>query len=142
LDIGLGLLLLAFTWQLITQASTRDGFLSWRWLGQSVEVTDKINPLFRLLHKGFGVDPQAAYRWTNALSMLLTFGVPIGLALLTWKRPLRLALCLGAVLLGNAFYTTGADKNTLYRDRSYFGILRVMREVDYFFPEKAGDEKG
>jgi len=150
-DIGLAALLLVFTWLLIKHASERDGWLSWRliWdperVSMATERNMKFNPLFRFIHKSLGFKDVAAYTVTNLLSLLLTFGVPIGLALLTWKRPMRLALCFGAVLLGHAFYEAGADERTLYRDRSYFGLLRVLEEKDFYNPQpgaaKGGDEQ-
>jgi hypothetical protein len=131
LDIGLAALLLVFSWLLISQASDPN---SWNWMRlfdpreQGAMEENMLNPLFRFVHKGMGVSPANAYSYAHALSILLVYGVPIGLALLTWKRPTRLALCLGAVMLGNAFYEAGADERTLYRDRSYFGLLRVLEE--------------
>ncbi len=142
LDIGLGVLLLAFSWFLIRNSATADGLLSWQWLHPSrVDLTTKYNPLFRLLYKGFGVEVNSAYKWTRSLALLLTFGVPIGLALLTWKRSFRLALCLGAVILANALYQEEADTKTLYRDRSYFGILHVLEETRNY-AQKADDDPG
>jgi hypothetical protein len=145
LDFLLAALLLLFTWQVITQATEREGMLGWRLLydpdriADAAARNDKLNPLFRVMHKTLGLNPASAYTWTNILSLLLTFGLPIGLALLTWKRPLRLALCFGAVLLGNAIYEHNADERILYRDRSYFGILRVMQQVESYSSPK-GDE--
>jgi hypothetical protein len=132
LDVGLGLLLLAFTWLLITKASEREGW-NWRTVldpqrdSRAAEI-NPLNPLYRLASKTFGLQATSAFEVANVLSLLLIFGVPIGLGLLTWKRPLRLACCFGAVLLANSFYEVGADDRTLYRDRSYFGILRVIED--------------
>ena len=135
LDIGLGVLLLGFTWFLISDSTNREGWFSLQWISRSLEYSNKYNPLFRLINKGFGIEANSAAVYTGRLAYFLVFGVPTVLALLTWKRPLRLALCLGAVVLANALCQTRADKDTLYRDRSYFGILRVVQETDYMEPE-------
>jgi hypothetical protein len=143
-DIGLAALLLVFTWLLIKNASSFEGW-NWKLLldpereGAGATDQNMANPLFKFVHKTLGLRDVAAYKAANALSMLLIYGVPIGIALLTWKRPLRLALCLGAVLLGNAFYEVGADERTLYRDRSYFGLLRVVEDRRSYRSQKAGD---
>jgi hypothetical protein len=147
LDIGLGLLLLFFSWFLITKGSDSS---QWNWRNvrdpsvptsqgmqvnaRYVEANDKFNPLYRFSHKTMGFGPVAAYRVTMVLGSLLIFGIPIGLALLTWKRPLRLACCFGAVLLGSSLYDVGAEDRedsrhrTVFRDRSYFGLLRVIED--------------
>ena len=103
--------------------------------GPGHRAEPEVNSLFRVINKTIGVNPVTAYTWTNVFSLLLTFGLPIGLALLTWKRPLRLALCLGAVMLGNAFYEYGADDRILYRDRSYFGLLASCKK-SIFIPHR------
>ena len=99
----------------------------------------KVDPMLRLFKSTFGMQVGTAYVFTRIVSLLLVFGVPLGLALSTWRRPTRLALCLGGVLLGNALYEYNADERTLYRDRSYFGILRVMVQESSLRPQKAGD---
>jgi hypothetical protein len=140
LDFILGGALLALTWILISK-----GRGEWGWSNLAnpnayrEDVTDYNlrNPLFRLVNKTLGVAPTTAYDWTDVLWKLLVYGIPIGLALCTWKRPLRLALCLGAVLLANAMFESGDQElplsktQTLKRDRSYFGILRVIMDTHY-----------
>jgi hypothetical protein len=95
------------------------------------------NPLFRFVHKTLGFSAPTAATWVDSLWKLLIYGIPIGLGLTTWKRPVRLALCFGAVLLASAMFergdqeTPGARTETLVRDRSYFGILRVIQDTRY-----------
>jgi hypothetical protein len=143
LDIGLAALLLVFTWWLIRKAST---FEDWNWMRLSdpereagAAQVNAENPLYGFLKKTVGLGEVTAFTYARVLSHLLTYGIPIGLALLTWKRPTRLALCFGAVLLGNAFYEVGADERTLYRDRSYFGLLRVVEDRRSFGSSKTGE---
>lgn len=52
------------------------------------------------------------------------------LVLLFWKRPLRLALGAGALYAGSALNAT-ADLEILLQRRSFFGVYRVRRIVEY-----------
>jgi hypothetical protein len=87
------------------------------------------NPLFRFANKTLGMGVQTAYSTANILFLILTYGVMMGCAIAGWKRPLRMALGLGGVLLANSLYEYSNDRDVKYRDRSYFGILRVVEEV-------------
>jgi hypothetical protein len=58
-------------------------------------------------------------------------GVAFAVALLACaalhSRPVRFGLAVGAVLLAGAV-ASGADRDTLYADRTFFGVLRVDRD--------------
>ena len=58
-------------------------------------------------------------------------GVAFAVALLACavvsSRPVRFGLAVGAVLLAGAV-ASGADRHTLYADRTFFGVLRVDRD--------------
>src|SRR5439155_20719023 len=96
------------------------------------QMNDSRNPLFRFAHKTLGRSGPSAFNFSKVMFIVLVYGLPIGCALLAWKRPLRMGLGLGAVLLASGLYETRGetrpDHEVLYRDRSYFGILRVMQQ--------------
>jgi hypothetical protein len=58
-------------------------------------------------------------------------GVAFAAALLAcavvYSRPVRFGLAVGAVLVAGAL-ASGADRDTLYADRTFFGVLRVDRD--------------
>jgi hypothetical protein len=67
--------------------------------------------------------------WTpNSYNMTL-YGIPLVLCLFLGARPLRFGLALGGVLLVSALFTQARDTGVLAADRSYFGVLRVRKEV-------------
>jgi hypothetical protein len=57
---------------------------------------------------------------------MLAFGIPLIIACFFYARPLRFGLSIGAVLLIQVLHDVRGE-NTLYADRSYFGILRVTQ---------------
>jgi hypothetical protein len=114
-------------------------------------VSENMNhPLFRFAYRTVGMSAQLAYWFACIMFLLIAYGIGMACALLAWKRPLRMALGLGAVLLASGMYERNADRrhdyrgriteeNVLYRDRSYFGILRVMEQKLAF---RSDDGKG
>jgi hypothetical protein len=56
----------------------------------------------------------------------ILLAIPLGIACFFYGRPLRFGLALGAVLLVQTI-SEFRGQNILYSDRTYFGILRVMR---------------
>jgi hypothetical protein len=93
------------------------------------------NPLFRFFYSTVGLPGGGAFVGAKIAFILITYGL-LACALLAWKRPIRMGLGLGAVLLASAYYTrvteSQGDHQVLFRDRSYFGILRVIQEQAFF----------
>jgi hypothetical protein len=58
--------------------------------------------------------------------IVLSFAIPLAIACFYWGRPLRFGLAVGAVLLLQGMYESRGEQ-TIYADRSYFGILRVIQ---------------
>jgi hypothetical protein len=63
---------------------------------------------------------------TYRLNLFLSFGLPLGLTCVYYARPLRFGLAIGAVMLLIGLLNLGRG-NTIYADRSYFGVLRVVQ---------------
>jgi hypothetical protein len=156
LDVGLPIVIMVLAWFFIASTHSAD---KWGWNPSGANPTssnpngvpalinpdevypserdayinrDMRNSLFKFWYKTVGLGGGMAYQFTKLGFLLIAFGIAIGLALAGWKRPIRLALGLGAVLLASAIYQQSADEKTLYRDRSYFGILRVLQSEDYY----------
>jgi hypothetical protein len=66
--------------------------------------------------------------WTTTESLALVVGVPLILAYLLRRRPVRFALALGAIILGGTFYRS-LDTRTLLISRNFFGTLRVTQDA-------------
>src|SRR5262249_3820301 len=140
LDFTLPLLILALGYFLISNSLNPE---AWGWnaaglidpsgsTGQRFDAIirrDSNNPLFRFAYKQIGLSGGLSYMFAKSMFIVLTYGICIGCALLAWKRPIRMGLGLGAVLLAAGLYENKSeDRSVLYRDRSYFGLLRVMEE--------------
>jgi hypothetical protein len=140
LDFVLAGALLFVAWLLVSKGRGEGG---WSNLANPLQYpTDHLeynmrNPLFRFAHKTLGFSATGAYDAAEFLWKALVYWIPLILAVLTYKRPTRLALCFGAVLLANAMFESGDQETpsqttkTLVRDRSYFGILRVIQDTRY-----------
>ncbi len=63
------------------------------------------------------------------LTMIIIFGVPLGLAAVCFARPLRIGLGIGAVLLAHQFYQSQNDRGSIFKDRSYFGAISVKQSI-------------
>jgi hypothetical protein len=57
---------------------------------------------------------------------LIQFGVPMCFAFFFAWRPVRFGLAVGGMIMVFLVWAGGRDDHTLYRDRSYFGVLRVL----------------
>jgi hypothetical protein len=66
--------------------------------------------------------------WETNERLALVVGVPLILAYLLRRRPLRFALALGAITLGGAFYHS-LDMRTLLTSRNFFGTLKVTQDA-------------
>jgi hypothetical protein len=53
------------------------------------------------------------------------FALPFALSLAFWRRPLRLGLSLGAIVLFAGLYPIGSER-LLYTERSFYGVHRVV----------------
>ncbi len=58
----------------------------------------------------------------------LVYGFPALLALACLRRPLRLALCLAALLLVPAYFDNFRKNRLLHIERNFFGVKRVMQD--------------
>jgi SAM-dependent methyltransferase len=63
------------------------------------------------------------------IAAILCYAPPIALAYVLVERPLRFGLGVAAVLLVGAL-PAALDRNIVYRDRGFFGVLRVASGID------------
>jgi hypothetical protein len=73
--------------------------------------------------------PSPPSQWFPAAHQLFLL-LMLGIVLFFWRRPFRLALGAGAVYAATQL-AGSATSNVLMQDRSFFGIYRVRRIVDY-----------
>jgi hypothetical protein len=66
--------------------------------------------------------------WETNERLALVVGVPLILAYLLRRRPLRFALALGAIMCGGAFYHS-LDTRTLLTARNFYGTLKVTQDA-------------
>jgi hypothetical protein len=120
LDFGMPLVLLLLTWYVVAYRSSR---LQW---------------LVELFLHQLEMERDAAIQLARSLDLLL-FLLPLGLCLFLYTRPLRFGLGLAVVLLLNALYVEEREGvTTLWRGRSYFGIIRVLEANDIkLLPQEA-----
>lgn len=112
MPMALGLLVLGLTWGLYANAfyyRDDDGSLIWR-----------IGSLARYLRVS-----------GHSLRMILVYGVPAVLCYTFVERSFRFGLGVGAILLAWGF-TGMFDEDILYRERSFFGVLRVEKRYDRY----------
>jgi hypothetical protein len=135
LDFVLAAVLFAVAWMLLAKCI---GDWNWSYVFDPQRVEKALdrnmqNPLFRWVHKSLGFSSDTAYSLTEFLWKAVVYWIPLILAVLTYKRPTRLALCFAAVFLANSMYNRDTETpfektTTLVRDRSYFGILKVIQD--------------
>lgn len=68
--------------------------------------------------------------WTPTIYYLIVGFFPMVLCFLTFARPIRLGLGVGAILAAHLGFQAAHDDRVLYADRSYFGVLRVRESDD------------
>jgi hypothetical protein len=132
--------------RLLTNPNPRGGSYSAATQGAIADENSKYNSLHKFFHRTLGFGPGVAYTVSNLMSLILTYGIMMGCAIAGWKRPIRMALGLGAVFLGNSFYEASAyggdaRQTVLYRDRSYFGILKVIEEHPFYEDPKTNEKQ-
>ena len=90
------------------------------------------------------VTTQVAFKIVNFLSLpevplefmyrVLVFGLPLVFMFFFAGRPLRFALATLGLFVGSIYMTGGSDERTAEARRTYFGVLRVMKEEDVMRP--------
>jgi spermidine synthase len=111
LPLSLGLLLLGLVWGLGSKA-----------LAPRIArlAGEKVNPGF--------------------LRRLITYGVPLVMCYTFIERPLRFTLGVGALLLVAGF-TSRLDEGVLHQERSFFGVLKVEKDYEWYGEDKEDSRK-
>jgi hypothetical protein len=153
LDLVLPVVILAVSYFIVTHSLDPE---SWSWHSRFMDNpkhyppgewdavakgNSEVNPLFKFANRTLGMSAPMAYSTASVLFLILTYGVMMGCAMAGWKRPLRMALGLGGVLLANSLYEYSNERDVKDRDRSYFGILRVIEEVGKSRPDPKTKER-
>ncbi len=96
------------------------------WLGRTSRILDLVLPLgLGVLTVGLLVGLERAGYGPEAIGPAV--GLVTLLCLAFWRRPVRFALGLAALLLAGAVYQ-GEEGRLLYAERSFFGVSRVTRD--------------
>jgi hypothetical protein len=69
---------------------------------------------------------------SGILSLIIIFGIPLGLACACLARPWRVGLGIGAVLLTYQIYQGQRDSGSIFSSRSYFGAISVKQSPARF----------
>jgi hypothetical protein len=121
-DIALPVLLLLLMWWLTSVNSTAV---------RRPRLPRPISSLeawfFDFSQDSLGMSLASAYSLAEVAGVLVPYLLPVGLALFFFTRWQRIGLGIGAIILINAMYTSRSE-GTLWRGRSYFGIIRVLEE--------------
>ncbi len=117
LDIFFGLFILGLALFLKTNADT-----SWGWLKNDPSK----NGLLKIM-KFFGL-PNS---WHTGLYQIGVYGIPMIFCLFfSFSRPVRFGLAVAMVLLANLVIIGRGEENLIYAGRSYFGVLRVLEDIE------------
>lgn len=65
----------------------------------------------------------------SRVGRIITYGIPLSLACLCLARPIRFGLGIGVVLLLQIVFQLQSDTGTVFRGRSYFGIVTVRESM-------------
>ena len=110
-----------------------------RYQGSTDDSPARFGPLTWLIPGGLGLFTVALILGLQAYAIEpaqlrggLMFGVPAVLCYTQIHRPLRFALCLGAMLLASFLYV-GKEGRTIFSGRSFFGVLRVTTDRESRF---------
>ncbi len=101
-----------------------------QFLQQAPRVINVLLPLALLLLTGAlirFIEPRT--RLPNLAELGLMFGLPALICLMFLRRPVRFGLGLGAILLASTLYVGGKGL-TLYTERSFFGVNRVIEDPE------------
>jgi hypothetical protein len=99
-----------------------------QFLQQEPRAMDVLLPLTLLLITGAlirFIEPRT--RLSNLAELGLMFGLPALICFTFLRRPVRFGLGLGAILLASTLYIGGKGL-TLYTERSFFGVNRVIED--------------
>ena len=66
----------------------------------------------------------------NTIHVIFSFALPVMVCFFFVDRPLRFALCVGAIL--GISVARENNRDVVRTERSFFGILKIDKEVDYF----------
>ncbi len=120
LDVALGLFVLALAYYLSTKYSAR--------YRDTQDNTLKIMKFIGL--------PMTS-KWLAITSNILTIGIPAIFCFFFAGRPLRITIAIAGLLLGSLYFASREDvRETIESRRTYFGILRVMRDEEYVRDEE------
>ena len=120
LDVALGLFVLALAYYLTTKYSAR--------YRDTQDNTLKIMKFIGL---------PLTSKWLAITSNILTIGIPAIFCFFYAGRPVRITIAIAGLLLGSLYFASRDDaRETLESRRTYFGILRVMKDVEYVRDEE------
>jgi hypothetical protein len=92
-----------------------------RWLDAGIPAAVALLTLLLAL-----VVSRFRFDWVQGLALVV--GVPLIVAYLFRRRPVRFALALAAVMLGSSFHVN-LNRHTLLAERNFFGTLRVTQDT-------------
>jgi hypothetical protein len=118
-DILIGLVVLGLAVWMATSANT-----SWGWQSNNPNK----NSLMRFM-KFIGFSTAGVGEWYDFMYRVAFFGLPLIFALLVVARPWRFGIALAGVLLAHLYFAS-SDRTLLYAGRSYFGVLRVLKDEE------------
>jgi hypothetical protein len=118
MEFPLALIFAAFLRQIMLPAAKRPRF-NWLDLALPAAIGALAMVLVRVLLK-FGIGPGVPFH-------LMAFGPSLLLCLSFGKRPIRFALGFAALLIAGTIYT-GAYRDILHTERSFYGIYRIAND--------------
>ena len=122
LDVALGLFVFALAYYVTTKYSTSD---------DSQDNKLKIMKFLGL--------PMTS-KWLVITGNILTIGIPAIFCFFFAGRPVRITIAIAGLLLGSLYFASREDPDrTLESRRTYFGILRVMKDVEYVQDEQEAE---
>ena len=71
---------------------------------------------------------------TTGLKYAVVFGIPLAIAAFYYGRPLRFGLTIAGIMIFHALISTRGE-HSLYKDRSYFGVLNVNLGEDFTYTQ-------
>ncbi len=114
LDVALGLFVLALAYYLATKYS-----------GRYRDTQDNTVKIMKFI--GLPLNS----KWLAVTSNILTIGIPAIFCFFFAGRPVRITIAIAGLLLGNLYFASREDsRETLESRRTYFGILRVMKDEE------------
>ncbi len=115
--------------------SHADNPQGWGWSLGWQRGSFKENPLFNILQKNMGFGDQSAASLTPKLYAILVYLIPMVFAFFWAHRWVRFGLGVLTLLLANLYFLD-RDRSVIHADRSYFGVLRVLKQPSYIDDEE------